>query len=495
MELRLCSRLLISGSRFLRPAAAISTQRCRQLSSGSSEPAAAAVDEHYDVVVAGGGMVGFALACALGQSSRLSELRILLLESSKQKPALPGFPTSWQSTPYSNRVSAIANHSVALLDRLGAWQDITAVRVGRVKKMQVWESESDAHISFGSGGSSDDGKCVAHIVENDVLLEALRRRLPPTVQVRYGSRAESYSLPSSAEQDAVLHLQDGSVISTSLLVGCDGAESLVRRTMGGRFVSWDYKRMGVVATLELEQSEDEENNTAWQKFLPGGPIAILPLCRGQSSLVWSTTPSHAKALLAMDPQQFTDAINNTLWCDDSSKQSPWLRDLHQNCSDAVRQVGNFVSKVAAAAPVGVSYKQLPPSVVAVADNSRAAFPLGLGHAVQYTAPRVVLVGDAAHRVHPLAGQGVNLGFGDVAALTRVLEETVLEGDDIGNVRQLYRYETERQRQNVVMMAAVDGLHRLYATTFPPAVFLRSVGLTAVDAFKPIKNCIQSYVEG
>lgn len=341
-----------------------------------------------------------------GQSKRLSDLRILLLESSPSEE-IHGFPNSWKSRRYSNRVSSISHPSRTLFESLGAWQDIETARAKPVTRMQVWESESDAHISFGNGK-----QIVNYIIENDVVLEALRRRVPDSVEIRYSCSADRYDLPHTIDEKAIVYLSDGSAIATDLIIGCDGASSLVRRSMGGQFLSFDYKQMGVVATLKLQNDDENKNSTAWQKFLPTGPIALLPLTDDTSSLVWSTSKSHAKSLLSMDPQSFTDALNTSLWSDGSSSMPRWLHDLQQTCTDVLRDAGRMVSSLSTSG----SYKLLPPPVVGV--DSRAAFPLGLGHAINYTSSRVALLGDAAHRVHPLAGQGVNLGFGDVGAITR-----------------------------------------------------------------------------
>jgi len=434
--------------------------------------------EKWDVVIAGGGMVGFALAASLGRSTRLSNLRVLILETSRATEN-----KSWQNVPYANRVSAISPPSRQLFETLDAWESMCSIRAGQVKKMQVWESESDSYISFGNGISD-----IAHVIENDVLLECLKNRVPSSVTVRYQCRASSYELPKDINDEVMIKLDDGTEISARLLVGCDGANSLVRKSLEADYMSWEYDRMGVVATLKMDTEPGFRNNTAWQKFLPSGPIALLPLTDNLSSLVWSTQKSHAKALLKMNPEDFTDALNSSLWTDGQISMPEWIRDLEQACTKIVRNAGASINSS------GYSPKQLPPSISQVVDGSRAAFPLGLGHAVQYTGPRVALLGDAAHRVHPLAGQGVNLGFGDVASLTRTLEEAVFTGEDIGSFSCLQQYETERQQKNVPMMAAIDSLHRLYSTTWPPAVLLRSVGLSAVDSLRPIKSRIESFIE-
>lgn len=334
---------------------------------------------------------------------------MLLLEASPHEET-GDVLTSWPTKPYSNRVCYLSLPSQKYLESLGVWQDITSIRAKTVKNMQISESESDAFIAFGDGQET-----VGNIVENDVILEALKRNVSSSVEVRYSSSADSYTMPKSVSEKAAIHLHDGSTIYTNLLIGCDGVSSLVRKTMGGQYISWNYNQMGVVATLTLE-NEIEINSTAWQKFLPDGPIALLPLTDNMSSLVWSTSTTHAKDLLSMDPQNFIDALNNSLWSDKSSSMPPWLHDLQHECTNLVRDVGSMLTP--AGSPPSVNFKQLPPVVLSIQEGSRAAFPLGLGHAIHYTAPRVALMGDAAHRVHPLAGQGVNLGFGDVASLTR-----------------------------------------------------------------------------
>ncbi|XP_076047851.1 ubiquinone biosynthesis protein COQ6, mitochondrial isoform X3 [Oratosquilla oratoria] len=392
-------------------------------------------DTHYDIVIAGGGMVGFAMANAIGQSSRMSNHSILMLEGAPNK--------SW-SLPeeYSNRVCALSQHTQKLFSRLGVWDEIMSMRAHPVRRMQVWEACSEAMIALQHNDMNEE---VAHLVENDVIVHALKQRLPPHVKVEYGSKIASYELPTESKERVSISLEEGKTITTDFLIGADGAKSKVRDALGTKYLTWEYDQIGIVATVEL--SEPCENTVAWQRFLPTGPVALLP------------------------------------WDENELNQS--VENLH----------GRWMDMLEAVFPGGTGdSRQLPPSIKAIVPNSRAGFPLGLGHALHYVGPRVALIGDAAHRVHPLAGQGVNLGFGDVACLTQTLEEAVLEGGDIGDELHLFKYESERQKKNLALMASVDGLYRLYTTKLTPIVLLRSLGLSAVNAFTPLKKSIISFAE-
>ncbi|CAG9565389.1 unnamed protein product [Danaus chrysippus] len=246
--------------------------------------------------------------------------------------------------------------------------------------------------------------------------------------------------------------------------------------MGVQYLSWNYDQMGVVATVRL--SEDTDNTTAWQRFLPTGPVALLPLNSDYSSLVWSTTHEHAKQLLNMPEENFIDALNDALW-----KQYP-----RSGAVDACMSwLGSVLRSIGL--PDGAE-RQLPPSVATLAPSSRAAFPLGFGHSTRYVAPHVALVGDAAHRVHPLAGQGVNLGFGDVKDLTDFLSDALYSGLDVSHNDWLEKYESARQRHNVPMQLAVDALYRLYGADLPPVVLARSVGLQLTNAIHPLKRILR-----
>uniref|UniRef100_A0A8C3YR09 Ubiquinone biosynthesis monooxygenase COQ6, mitochondrial n=1 Tax=Catagonus wagneri TaxID=51154 RepID=A0A8C3YR09_9CETA len=402
--------------------------------------AGAAADTVYDVVVSGGGMVGAAMACALGHDIHFGDKKILLLEAGPKK-VLGKLPET-----YSNRVSSISPGSATLLSSFGAWDHICNMRYRAFRRMQVWDACSEALITFDKDNLDDMG----YIVENDVVMQALSKQLEAVsdrVTVLYKSKAVSFTWPypfSMADSSPWVHitLGDGSTLQTKLLIGADGHNSGVRRAAGIRHVSWNYDQSAVVATLHL--SEPTENNVAWQRFLPSGPIALLP---------WS------------------DA----------------------NHTDLVDSAGSMLQYVVAfLKPTKVSARQLPPSVARVDAKSRVLFPLGLGHAAEYVRPRLALIGDAAHRVHPLAGQGVNMGFGDISSLVHHLRTAAFNGKDLGSMSHLTGYETDRQRHNTALLAATDLLKRLYSTSATPLVLLRTWGLQATNAVSPLKEQIMAF---
>ncbi|XP_044745342.1 ubiquinone biosynthesis monooxygenase COQ6, mitochondrial [Coccinella septempunctata] len=423
---------------------------------------------NYDIVIVGGGLVGATLACVLGKNSRLSDKSILLLEGSKKR--------DWKLPElYSNRVSSLNQATYNLLNEIGVWRHIQSSRYGTVKRMQIWEANSEAVINF-KGDYSDEN--LAYIVENDLTLHSVYKELENSnVSVLNEASLQDLKLSKGTESHQ-LTLKDGSVFGAKLLVGCDGYSSQVRQKIGVHYVSHSYGQMGVVATLELEEQCD--NTTAWQKFLPTGPLALLPLNDKFSSLVWTTTPQHAKKLLALTDQDFTDELNYHLY---NSPKSNVIVEKSSRVFDQLLHALNCPS---------TKDSQLPPKIARCQERSRASFPLGFGHATNYVQKGVALVGDAAHRVHPLAGQGVNLGFGDISCLNGVLGEAVYAGSELGDLLYLKEYETERQRHNVPTMLAIDGLYRLYGTDFPPVVLLRSLGLQAVNALSPLKGLLKNH---
>ncbi|XP_073853897.1 ubiquinone biosynthesis monooxygenase COQ6, mitochondrial isoform X4 [Macaca fascicularis] len=394
----------------------------------------ASTDTVYDVVVSGGGLVGAAMACALGYDIHFHDKKILLLEAGPKKVL------EKLSETYSNRVSSISPGSATLLSSFGAWDHICNMRYRAFRRMQVWDACSEALIMFDKDNLDDMG----YIVENDVIMHALTKQLEAVsdrVTVLYRSKAIRYTWPCPfpmADSSPWVHitLGDGSTFQTKLLA--------------------------------------TENNVAWQRFLPSGPIALLPLSDTLSSLVWSTSHEHAAQLVSMDEEKFVDAVNSAFWSDAD----------HTDFIDTAGAMLQYA--VGLLKPTKVSARQLPPSVARVDAKSRVLFPLGLGHAAEYVRPRVALIGDAAHRVHPLAGQGVNMGFGDISSLAHHLSTAAFNGKDLGSMSHLTGYETERQRHNTALLAATDLLKRLYSTSAAPLVLLRTWGLQATNAVSPLK---------
>ncbi len=383
------------------------------------------MSSEFDLIIVGGGMVGASLACALGDGP----LRIAVIES---HPA----QTEWPEDSYDIRVSAITRATEKVFRMIGAWEGMVARRVTAYEAMQVWDATGTGAIGFDCAdlGEPDLG----HIIENRVILAALLERMGQFDNVELLCPAQVAELTRD-ERAATLTLADSRVLTASLIVGADGANSWVRQQAGITTTGWPYEQTAVVATIKTAQ---HHHGVAYQRFMPEGPLAFLPMPEGLSSIVWSTTPERSAELIAMDEASFLTELQLTF--------------------------GDKLGAMEATGP-------------------RGAFPLLLRHANRYSDERLVLVGNAAHAIHPLAGQGLNLGVSDIAALAEVLLVANDEKQDIGELSVLRRYERWRKADNVAVMAAMDGFKRLFSNDIGPLKLLRNVGLTLADHAGPAKN--------
>jgi len=374
------------------------------------------------VLVVGGGCVGSTLACALAQAG----VPVQVLE-----PQPP--PRDWPEGTVDARVYALTHASRAIFANLGIWEAIRAGGACPYERMEVWDAEGTGHIRFDAADTAEC--CLGHIVEQRVILKALQARLDALgVERRTDTLAGFQVAPDHVEAT----LASGERIRAALLVGADGARSRVRTLAGIGLDMLDYEQTAVVAAVRTERPHEQ---TARQRFMPTGPLAFLPLCDGRSSIVWSTTPEQAERLLEMDEAAFCEAVAEAF--------------------------GHRLGKVTAA-------------------ESRAAFPLRRRHARHYVQPRIALVGDAAHTIHPLAGQGVNLGLLDAAALAEVIGAARRRQRDPGQYFTLRRYERWRRGDNLLMMRAMDGFRWLFGTRRPLVREVRNLGLRLVDRAAPVK---------
>jgi len=378
----------------------------------------------HDVAIVGGGPVGAALACALGREG----LRVALVEASAATP--PPAP----GEPFDLRVSAINRASETLLRALGAWRLLTRERLGAYREMHVWDAGGGSiHFDAAEVGAAELG----FIVENRVVQQALERCIEGLDRVRWHRPARLADL-RVGDDEVVLEL-DHERLRARLVVGADGTDSAVREIAAIPVSAARYGQRALVANVSTERPHAE---TAWQRFTADGPVAFLPLADGQSAVVWSTREDHAQALLAMPPAAFAAALG----------------DAFEQRLGAITRVG-----------------------------ARAAFSLRRLRAEAYVAERVALVGDAAHTIHPLAGQGVNLGFLDAAALAQVLRAARARGRDLGRRHTLRRYERWRKGHNLAMSQAMEGFHRLFSNDVPALRVLRNAGLALTDRAVPVKR--------
>jgi 2-octaprenylphenol hydroxylase len=389
--------------------------------------------ERYDILIAGGGLVGASLACALGKS----ELKVALVESGD----IPKIPAV--DDPVGLRVSAITRASQRIFQNLGVWETIKSRRISPFREMKIWEEDGYGRIHFDSAEIGED--TLGFIIENQLIQAALYERCNHFENIHVIS--DSIQLFTVQEDSVDVELSNGPSLKTRLLVGADGRDSSIREQAGIKTKGWDYQQTAVVACVTPEKSHQE---TAWQRFLSTGPLAFLPLSNGDCSIVWSTTPEEAERLLALPDDKFCEKLEDA-----------------------------FGSKLGKILNVG----------------TRAAFPLCLQHATSYVQPRIALAGDAAHAIHPLAGQGVNIGLLDAATLAEVLIQSSSQEKDPGAYAVLRKYERWRKGENMAMMAAMDGFKKAFGSDLEPVKMLRGLGLNFANQTAPLKNLIMRRTMG
>ncbi|KAL1762671.1 hypothetical protein FB107DRAFT_198260 [Schizophyllum commune] len=470
------------------------TRRCARYTARSARHnlisfrcASTAAPEHSDVVIVGGGPAGLALASALASSKNVREkLRITLVEAGDLSKV-----RAWtQSEGYSNRCVSLTNDSTRFLRDIGAYSHVDEQRTCPVEELQVWDGISDARIQFSvtdlyNDASECDLQGMSRIIENLNLQRGLLRHLDtfPDIQLLDKTKVQTITPDEGATGSwPILHLDNGRSIRARLLIGADGMNSPVRNFAGIDTFGWSYDTQAIVATLfhPPRGAYQPPNTTAYQRFLPTGPIAFLPLSPTASTLVWSTRPHIASALTKGDPQVLGHMINAAFRLPALSMD--YLATRHSAYSSAVVTTEGTMPPADA--------EMVPPPVTSIQPGTVASFPLIFRHAQTYlgegAGARTVLVGDAAHRVHPLAGQGLNLGLADVACLARVIEQAVSVGGDIGSYTSLLPYAQERYFENHKLMSAMDKLHKIYTTDLAPVVWARSVGVEVLNELDTIK---------
>ncbi|GAL56670.1 VisC protein [Pseudescherichia vulneris NBRC 102420] len=381
--------------------------------------------QNVDVAIVGGGMVGLAVACGLQGSG----LRVAVLEQNPPQP-LP------ESAPPALRVSAINAASEKLLTRLGVWSSIVANRASCYHGMEVWDKDSFGRIAFDdrSMGYSHLG----HIIENDVIHQALWQKAQQCQDVTLMAPAGVQQV-AWGENEAFLTLKDGGMLTARLVIGADGANSWLREKADIALTSWDYRHHALVATIRTDEPHEA---VARQVFHGDGILAFLPLSDPHlCSIVWSLPPLEAARMQEATEETFNQALDMA-----------------------------FDNRL------GLCH----------VESERLVFPLTGRYARQFAAHRLALVGDAAHTIHPLAGQGVNLGFMDAAELVNELKRLHGAGKDIGQHLYLRRYERSRKHSAGVMLASMQGFRELFAGTHPAKKLLRDLGLKLADTLPGVK---------
>ena len=383
----------------------------------------------FDVVIAGAGMVGLTAASLF---ARNDSLNVLVVDAGP-------FPDHDDSSDIDLRVSAISPGSAATLDGVGAWVAIEGRRACPYRAMRVWDA---AGYADGPETLTFDAASLAlpelgHIVENQRIRQALIDRLTDTrVRVSFASPIAEIT---RRERRFEVTLADGEVLRPELLVGADGAQSLVRQAAGIPVDTWSYAQKALVTHLSTERPH---RHTAWQRFLEDGPVGMLPFTDGRISVVWSTTEENAEAGLSMTDEALSERLTEI--------------------------TDHVLGKL-------------------TVDGPRGAFPLRAQHASTYAQDGLVLIGDAAHTVHPLAGQGVNLGIADASALFDAVDAALASGEYPGDLPTLRRYERARRGDNQTMLRFIDGLNRLFSNRSTALARLRGVGMYLFNHSGPVRD--------
>ena len=375
-----------------------------------------------EIAIVGGGMVGGALALGLAQHG----FAVTVIEHAEPAPFVA------DSQP-DVRISAISAASVSLLKGLGVWDAVQAMRCHPYRRLETWEWET-AHVVFDAAELKLP--LLGYMVENTVLQQALWQALEahPKVTLRVPGSLIALHRDNDLQE---LELKGGEVIRAKLVIGADGANSQVRQMAGIGVHAWQYAQSCMLISV---QCENDPGDSTWQQFTPDGPRAFLPLFDNWASLVWYDSPARIRQLQNMNMAQLQAEIAK-----------------------------HFPSRLGYVTPLAAG-----------------AFPLTRRHALQYVQPGLALVGDAAHTIHPLAGQGVNLGFMDAAELIAELKRLHRQGKDIGQYIYLRRYERSRKHSAALMLAGMQGFRDLFSGTNPAKKLLRDIGLKLADTLPGVK---------
>jgi 2-polyprenylphenol 6-hydroxylase len=396
--------------------------------------------QQYDIIIVGAGIVGSTLACKLYMDN--PTLRIVILE------AVP-FSPNYSEKNFDPRVVALTIASQKLLHDIGVWQSIISKRFCPYTHMHVWDGTGTGSIDF---DCRDVGEpALGYIVENSVIVESLLEMIQQSdIEFRCPAKVSAINLPLQDQLTLVI-LEDGSSLRAPLIIATDGANSPIRHMAHLETREWDYGHTAIISTAQTEKSH---SYSAQQRFTEQGPLAFLPLetvsdntnqvNTNYSSVVWSVEKNYARELLSMDDSHFAAALS----------------DAFEHKLGAVKQV-----------------------------TARYSFPLIQRHCKNYFKPGVVVAGDAAHTIHPLAGQGVNLGLQDVAALAHEIQRANERGVAFSDISILQRYQRRRKGPNLAMMGVMEGFKQLFAADTLPLRWLRNAGMTRLDKARLLKNKI------
>lgn len=392
--------------------------------------------QSFDVIIVGGGLAGLSLTALLAAQ----DFKVACIDRANPKDAL--------TEDFDGRTTAISWASQKILDKAGVWDSLKP-QACAIKDIQILDGDSPVLLEFFS--HEVDDRAFGWILENRFIRAELYKQIEKSKNV-------SFFAPDAVKDFAVdkkkasAILESGQVLETQLIIGADGKNSFTREWMDIPVRGWSYNQHAIVCIAE---HKNPHHNIAVEHFRSEGPFAVLPMCddkdgNHRSSVVWSQHGNPEKSAMSYSEKIFTTALNTR------------FPDFYGD----VRMVGK-----------------------------RYAFPLGLKHAYDYIKPRMVLVAEAAHAMHPIAGQGLNMGFRDIACLSSLLLEAKKHKQDLGNWELLENYQQQRRTDNIGMMAATDGLNKLFSNNMPGLGKIRKLGVRAVSKFLPAKQFFMKQAMG
>ncbi len=389
--------------------------------------------ERYEVIVVGGGIVGATAACILAEADIKTTL---INETQPQK--------TWPNDTVDLRVSALTKASQNILEKIGVWPVMVEHGVGPYYQMRVWDANGNGELHFDCADTEFDQ--LGHIVENRITVASLWDKLERLSGANLICPATVNEL-QKIKQGWRVQLDDGSEYEANLVIAADGRDSRLREILRIETKGWAYQQDGLVATVTTEK---HHQNTAWQRFLTEGPLAFLPLANGQCSIVWTLSTETSEKYQQMNDDEF-------------------LAVLEQ-------------------ASAGILGKMIDV-------GPRAKFPLRFQFAQRYIDENFVLIGDAAHAMHPLAGQGANAGLLDAAAIAELIIQAKKVNRPIASQRVLRNFERWRKGDNLAMMASMDAINKIYKVSVSPFVMLRSEGMNWINNNALIKQFFNRYAMG
>lgn len=388
------------------------------------------------VLIVGGGLAGMTLANALGEAG----VGTVIVD---RDPI-----DARTAASFDGRTTAIAHASKMMMEAIGLWQSVAA-DAAPILDIRIADGRAPVFLHYDHREVGDDA--FGHIVENRLLrlAQAARLRALQSVTVISGVAVAALGFGPGL---ATATLGDGRQISAELVVGADGRSSFVRRTAGIDTMSWRYRQKAIACTIRHERPH---KGVAVEHFMPAGPFAVLPMTDDgegthRSSIVWTEQPDRADGFAALPEPDFDYELQD--------------------------RIGDYLGQVALV-------------------GGRWVYPLGVIHAKRYIGPRLALVSEAAHGIHPIAGQGLNMGLRDIAALAEVIVEAARVGRDVGHADDLARYQRWRRLDNVMLVAVTDGLNRMFSNRIPPVRLARDFGLGVVGQVPPLKRFFMRHAMG